>query len=87
MLLGVVKMIATSLTVGSGGSAGDFGPSMVMGGIFGGAFGRAAQLLLDDPRIDPGAFALVGMGTFYGGLAHVPIGSLVMTCELTRPRP
>lgn len=77
-----MKLVATSLTVGSGGSAGDFGPSMVMGGIFGGAFGRAAQLLLHDPRIDPGAFALVGMGTFYGGLAHVPIGSLVMTCEL-----
>lgn len=82
LLLGFVKMFATALTVGSGGSAGDFGPSMVMGGIFGGAFGRAAQLLLDDPRIDPGAFALVGTGTFYGGLAHVPIGSLVMTCEL-----
>jgi len=37
---------------------------------------------LHDPRIDPGAFALVGMGTLYGGLAHVPIASLVMTCEL-----
>ncbi len=82
LVLGVLKILATSLTVGSGGSAGDFGPSMVLGGIFGGAFGRAAQLLLHDPRIDPGAFALVGMGTFYGGLAHVPIGSLVMTCEL-----
>ena len=82
LALGFVKIAATSLTVGSGGSAGDFGPSMVMGGIFGGAFGRAAQLLWHDPRIDPGAFALVGMGTFYGGLAHVPIGSLVMTCEL-----
>jgi CIC family chloride channel protein len=81
-LLGLIKIFATSLTVGSGGSAGDFGPSMVMGGIFGGAFGRAAQLLLHDPRIDPGAFALVGMATFYGGLAHAPIGSLVMTCEL-----
>jgi CIC family chloride channel protein len=81
-LLGVAKIIATALTVGSGGSAGDFGPSLVVGGIFGGAFGRAAQLLLHDPRIDPGAFALVGMGTFYGGLAHVPIASLVMVCEL-----
>ncbi len=81
-LLGVAKIVATSLTVGSGGSAGDFGPSLVIGGIFGGAFGRAAQLLLHDPRIDPGAFALVGMGTFYGGLAHVPIASLVMVCEL-----
>ena len=82
VLLGVAKILATSLTVGSGGSAGDFGPSLVIGGIFGGAFGRAAQLLLHDPRIDPGAFALVGMGTFYGGLAHVPIASLVMVCEL-----
>jgi CIC family chloride channel protein len=81
-LLGAVKIVATCLTVGSGGSAGDFGPSLVIGGIFGGAFGRAAQMLLHDPRIDAGAFALVGMGTFYGGLAHVPIASLVMTCEL-----
>ncbi len=81
-LLGAIKIVATCLTVGSGGSAGDFGPSLVIGGIFGGAFGRAAQILFHDPRIDPGAFALVGMGTFYGGLAHVPIASLVMTCEL-----
>lgn len=80
--MGLIKLLATSLTVGSGGSAGDFGPSMAMGGIFGGAFGLAAQLVLHDPRIEPGAFALVGMATFYGGLAHVPIGSLVMTCEL-----
>jgi CIC family chloride channel protein len=91
ILLGAVKILATSLTVGSGGSAGDFGPSLVVGGIFGGAFGRIAKLLLVDTYIgnklhavgiDPGAFALVAMGTFYGGLAHVPIASLVMTCEL-----
>jgi CIC family chloride channel protein len=82
VLLGGAKIVATALTVGSGGSAGEFGPSLVIGGIFGGAFGRAAQLVLHDPRIDPGAFALVGMGTFYGGLAHVPIASLVMVCEL-----
>jgi CIC family chloride channel protein len=82
LLLGFAKIVATSLTIGTGGSAGDFGPSLVIGGIFGGAFGRAAQLLMHDPRIEPGAFALVGMGTFYGGLAHVPIASLVMVCEL-----
>jgi CIC family chloride channel protein len=82
LVLVAMKMIATSLTVGSGGSAGDFGPSLVIGALAGGAFGRAAQLLLQDPRIDPGAFALVGMGTFYGGVAHVPIAALVMVCEL-----
>ena len=76
------KLLATSLTVGTGGSAGDFGPSLVLGGLLGGAFGRAAGVLLHDPSIDPGAFALVGMGTFYGGLAHVPVSSLIMVCEL-----
>jgi CIC family chloride channel protein len=82
MMVAVLKIVCTSLTVGTGGSAGDFGPSLVMGGLFGGAFGRAAQLIFHDPRIDPGAFALVGMGTFYGGIAHVPVSSLVMVCEL-----
>jgi chloride channel protein, CIC family len=76
------KLLATSLTIGTGGSAGDFGPSLVLGGLFGGAFGRAAALLLHDPSIDPGAFALVGMGTFYGGLAHVPVSALIMVSEL-----
>ena len=77
-----VKLLASSLTIGSGGSAGDFAPSLVLGGVFGGAFGRAAQLLLHDPRIDPGAFALVGMGTFYGGIAHVPLSALILVSEL-----
>lgn len=81
-LMMVVKAVATSLTVGSGGSAGDFAPSMAMGGLIGGAFGRAAQLLIDDPRLDAGAFVLVGMGAFYGGIAHVPLAALVMVCEL-----
>jgi CIC family chloride channel protein len=82
LLLCVAKLVASSLTIGSGGSAGDFAPSLVLGGVFGGAFGRALQLLLHDPRIDPGAFALVGMGTFYGGIAHAPLSSLIMVCEL-----
>lgn len=82
LLLSILKFIAASLTIGSGGSAGDFAPSLAIGGLFGGAFGRVAQLLLADPRIDPGAFALVGMGAFYGGIAHVPLAALVLVCEL-----
>lgn len=81
MLLVAMKIVATSFTLGSGGSAGDFGPSLAIGGLVGGAFGRAAQLLVS-PEIDPGAFALVGMGTFYGGIAHTPVSSLVMVCEM-----
>jgi chloride channel protein, CIC family len=81
-LLAFAKLLASSITIGSGGSAGDFAPSLAMGGLIGGAFGRAAQLLFHDPHIQPGAFALVGMGTFYGGIAHVPLSALVMVCEL-----
>ncbi len=80
--LGLVKVLAASFTIGSGGSAGDFAPSLAMGGLLGGAFGRAAQLLIHDPRLQPGAFALVGMGTFYGGIAHTPLAALVLVCEL-----
>lgn len=82
LMLALAKLVATALTVGSGGSAGDFAPSLVLGALFGGAFGRAAQILLNDPSIDPGAFALVGMGAFYGAIAHVPIAALILVSEL-----
>ncbi len=82
LLLCAGKLVAASLTIGSGGSAGDFAPSLVLGGLLGGAFGRALQLLIHDPTLDPGAFALVGMGTFYGGIAHVPLSAVILTCEL-----
>ena len=81
-VLAIAKLIASSLTIGSEGSAGDFAPSLAMGGLLGGAFGRAAALLLNDPSIRPGAFALVGMGVFYGGIAHVPLSALILVCEL-----
>jgi chloride channel protein, CIC family len=82
LFLCLAKIVASSLTIGTGGSAGDFAPSLVIGGLFGGAFGRAVQLLSHDPRVAPGAFALVAMGTFYGGVSHTPLSSLVLVCEL-----
>ena len=78
----LLKMLASALTIGSGAAAGDFAPSLVIGGLLGSAFGEAARLVLADPSIQPGAFALVGMGTFYGGLAHAPLSALVLVAEL-----
>ncbi|NUO53757.1 MAG: chloride channel protein [Polyangiaceae bacterium] len=80
MTLAALKLVATACTVGSGGSAGDFGPSLTLGALVGGAFGIVAQRV--DPSVDPGAFALVGMGTLYGGIAHVPLAAVVLVCEL-----
>lgn len=80
--LSLLKVVATALTVGSGGSAGVFGPFLSVGAMLGGAFGRGAELMLDDPSINPGSFALVGMAAFWGGLAHCPLAALVLVCEL-----
>lgn len=81
-VLVALKLVASSCTLGTGGSAGDFAPSLVLGGLCGGAFGRAMRLLTGDSSIDPGAFALVGMGVLFGGIGHVPLSSMVLVCEL-----
>jgi len=80
--IALAKMLATSLTVGSGGSGGVFAPSIVIGGLLGGAFGMAAHQLLPNVVPQPGAFALIGMAAFYGGVGHVPLSALVIVCEL-----
>jgi chloride channel protein, CIC family len=82
LLLALAKIVASSFTIGSGGSAGDFAPALAIGALLGGAFGLAARLVLHDPRIQPGAFALVGMGAFYGGIANTPLAALVLVCEM-----
>ncbi|HSN14704.1 MAG TPA: chloride channel protein, partial [Anaeromyxobacteraceae bacterium] len=81
-LLALLRIGATALTIGSGASAGDFAPSLVIGALVGGAFGHAARALLGDPTILPGAFALVGMGTLYAGIAHVPLSAVILVSEL-----
>ena len=78
----VAKIAAASLTIGTGAAAGDFAPSLTIGGLVGAAFGVAARTILADATIQPAAFALVGMGTFYGGLAHAPLSALVLVAEL-----
>jgi CIC family chloride channel protein len=80
--LALAKAVASALTIGSGGAVGDFAPSVVIGALVGAAFGHGARTLLHDPAINPAAFALVGMGTFYGGVAHVPVSALVLVAEM-----
>jgi CIC family chloride channel protein len=82
LALAIAKILAVSLTIGSGGSAGDFAPTVAIGGMIGGAFGGAASLILHDPSIQPGAYALVGMAAFYAGIANTPLAALVMISEV-----
>ncbi len=82
LALAGLRVAATALTVGSGGSAGDFAPALVLGALVGAAFGHAAASLFPESAIEPASFALVGMATLYGGIAHVPLSAVVLVSEL-----
>jgi CIC family chloride channel protein len=76
-------MLATSLTISSGGSGGVFAPSLFIGGMLGGAFGLISHHLFPNIVTQPNAFVVVGMGAFFAGVANVPISALIMVCEMT----
>ncbi len=68
-----VKIIATSLTIGSGGSGGVFAPSLFIGAMLGESYGKLTQFLFPEYAIPSGACALVGMGSVFAGASHAPI--------------
>lgn len=83
LLVAVGKMVTTGLTVGSGGSGGVFGPSMVIGGSIGGAVGLGIHQLAPGLVPHPGAYVLVGMAGFFAGVANTPISTIIMVSEVT----
>jgi CIC family chloride channel protein len=83
LVLAVVKIVATGFTISSGGSGGVFGPSMLIGGMLGGACGQLLQSLLPGLDIKLAAFVLVGMGGFFAGVSKTPLTSIVMVSEMT----
>jgi CIC family chloride channel protein len=83
LLFAAVKILATSLTISSGGSGGVFGPSLVIGGSLGAAFGQFAATHWPGIAPDPVACIMVGMGGFFAGVAKVPFASVIMVMELT----
>ena len=82
LILGVLKLVATVTSYGSGSSGGIFGPSLYIGGMLGGAIGVITQSVLH-AKTAPGAFALVGMGAVFAGVVRAPVTSIVMIFEMT----
>ncbi|HEY5456201.1 MAG TPA: chloride channel protein [Acidothermaceae bacterium] len=81
LLLG--KMVATSLTIGIGGSGGVFAPSLFIGAMLGSAYGQIAHHLTPGIAGPAGAYALIGMGAVFAGAARAPITAVVIMFELT----
>jgi CIC family chloride channel protein len=79
----MLKMAATSMTIGSGGSGGIFGPTLVIGAMLGAGAGMVAHAVV--PQLEPppiAAFVLLGMAGFFAGVASAPIGAVIMVCEM-----
>ncbi len=85
MLLAILltKLLATSLTLGSGGSGGVFAPSLFMGASLGGIVGHAAGAILPFSISPAGAYAVVGMGAMVSATTHAPITAMLIIFELT----
>lgn len=78
-----IKILATSLTLGSGGSGGIFAPSLFMGAMLGAFFGYFVHSYFPDITAEPGAYALVAMGGLVAGTTRAPVTAIIIVFELT----
>jgi CIC family chloride channel protein len=84
LILPIAKIVATSLSIGTGGSGGIFGPGIVIGGFVGAAVWRLADIV-GAPGIpdSPGVFVIVAMMACFGSVAHAPLAVMIMVAEMT----
>ncbi len=83
LLLVVVKILATSITIGSGGSGGIFAPSLFLGAMAGGFFGMVVHTLFPATTASPGAYSIVGMGAVVAATTHGPLSAILILFEMT----
>jgi CIC family chloride channel protein len=79
----VLKLLATAITIGSGGSGGTFFPAAVIGAMAGGAFGEVAHAMFPGGTAPSGAYAMVGMGGAVAALTRGPLTGMMMLYELS----
>jgi CIC family chloride channel protein len=84
IILLLLKIVATSLTLGSGGSGGIFAPSLFIGAMLGGALGTAAHQFFPTLTAASGAYVLVGMAAVFAGATRAPFTAIIMLFEMTR---
>jgi CIC family chloride channel protein len=81
--LAVGKVLTTAFSIGSGGSGGVFGPSVVIGGAMGGVVGKIFHRILPSVVTEPGAFVVVGMAGFFTAVSNTPISTIIFVSEMT----
>jgi chloride channel protein, CIC family len=84
LVLMVSKLLATSISLGSGSSGGIFSPSLFMGASLGAAFASVVQIIFPGAPINVPAFAMVGMGAMVGSGTGAAMTAVTMIFEMTR---
>jgi len=82
-LLFALKLLATSLTLGSGASGGVFSPALFLGATLGGTYGIILVWLFPGLAVSPSAFAVAGMAGVVGGSTAAAVAAIVMIFEMT----
>ena len=83
LALPFAKILATSLSIGSGGSGGIFGPGMMIGAFLGASVWRLLAPIAPGVPLSPAPFVVVGMMASFGAIAHAPIAVMLMVAEMT----
>ena len=83
LALPFAKILATSLSIGSGGSGGIFGPGMVVGGLLGAGIWRLLEPIAPAIPAEPAPFVIVAMMALFGSVAHAPLAVMLMVAEMT----
>ena len=84
LVLPLAKIVATSLSIGTGGSGGLFGPGIVIGAFVGAAIWRLGELTgLPGVPEGPGIFVVVGMMACFGSVSRAPLAVMIMVAEMT----
>ena len=83
LVLPLLKVVATSLTLGSGGSGGLFTPTLFVGSVLGSAYGSWCHAAFPYLTATPGAYGLVGMGAMIAGTTQAPLTAILTIFELT----
>lgn len=78
------KTVVLIIALSTGIVGGVFAPSLFIGAALGAAVGQLVSIVFPAAGIQPGAYALVGMGAFFGGVLRCPIASILIVFEITR---
>ena len=83
LVLPFARILATGLSIGSGGSGGIFGPGMIIGAFIGASVWRLLEPVVPSMGHNPAPYVIIGMMCCFGGISRAPLAVMLMVAEMT----